>query len=278
MSTWIKLHRKITEWEWYSDINACRVFIHLLIKANRFPGKWKGIDIERGQFITGRTSLSSETSLTEQQIRTALKKLHSTGEISIKSTSKFSIITICNYDNYQDAKCTEQPTDNQQVTSNQPASNQQVTTNKKYKKERKKEEKDFCADPQKDEVQAPKSISKKFIIPSQEEVQKYCLERKNNIDPEAFISHYNSNGWKVGNNPMRCWKSAVITWEKNENNRKPSAGKPIKSNLSPRQQYMQDVGILLENVNAITNDGCPGGSGENVESLPGIRTQRHYRF
>ena len=55
---------------------------------------------------------------------------------------------------------------------------------------------------------------KKFIKPTVEEVKEYCLERKNNIDPEYFIDYYNANGWKVGKNPMKDWKASVRTWER----------------------------------------------------------------
>lgn len=55
---------------------------------------------------------------------------------------------------------------------------------------------------------------KKFIPPSVEEVRKYCQERKNKIDPEAFVDHYLSVGWKVNKNPMKDWKAAVRTWER----------------------------------------------------------------
>ena len=54
--------------------------------------------------------------------------------------------------------------------------------------------------------------------PSLEEVKAYCKERRNLIDPEYWFDHYKSNGWKVGKNPMRDWKAAVRTWEKNRNN------------------------------------------------------------
>lgn len=55
----------------------------------------------------------------------------------------------------------------------------------------------------------------RFIPPTLEEVQAYCKERKNNVDAERFINYYTSNGWKVGKNKMKDWKSAVRTWEKN---------------------------------------------------------------
>lgn len=54
----------------------------------------------------------------------------------------------------------------------------------------------------------------RFKKPTLEEVKQYCLERNNNIDPESFIDYYNSNGWKVGKNPMKDWKATIRTWEK----------------------------------------------------------------
>lgn len=59
------------------------------------------------------------------------------------------------------------------------------------------------------------SKRKLFVKPTLEEVAEYCNERRNGIDPQQFIDHYTSNGWKVGKNPMKDWKAAVRTWEKN---------------------------------------------------------------
>ena len=56
---------------------------------------------------------------------------------------------------------------------------------------------------------------KRFTPPSREEVQAYCIERNNNVDAERFIDYYTSNGWMVGKNHMKDWKSAVRTWERN---------------------------------------------------------------
>lgn len=63
---------------------------------------------------------------------------------------------------------------------------------------------------------------KNFVKPTLEEVKAYCDERKNEIDPEYFIAFYESNGWKVGKNPMKNWKMAITTWEKrNKQNAEP---------------------------------------------------------
>ncbi len=53
----------------------------------------------------------------------------------------------------------------------------------------------------------------RFTIPTVEEIQEYCTARNNTVDPIKFHAHYTANGWRVGKNPMRNWKAAVVTWE-----------------------------------------------------------------
>lgn len=56
---------------------------------------------------------------------------------------------------------------------------------------------------------------KRFKKPTVQEVNEYCIERNNSVNPESFIDFYESNGWKVGKNSMKDWKACVRTWEKN---------------------------------------------------------------
>lgn len=56
---------------------------------------------------------------------------------------------------------------------------------------------------------------KKFVPPTLEQIMEYCSERNNNVDPQKFLNHYQSNGWMVGRNHMKDWKAAVRTWENN---------------------------------------------------------------
>ena len=56
--------------------------------------------------------------------------------------------------------------------------------------------------------------AKRFYPPTIDEVKQYCEERKNNIDPMAFIDFYSSKGWMIGKNRMKDWKAAVRTWER----------------------------------------------------------------
>jgi hypothetical protein len=76
-------------------------------------------------------------------------------------------------------------------------------------------------------ITSTKGKKKVFVPPTVEEVSAYCSERNNSIDPEAFVAFYTSKGWKVGKNPMKDWKSAVITWEKRQKKDRPRTG-PIQ--------------------------------------------------
>ena len=62
---------------------------------------------------------------------------------------------------------------------------------------------------------ADKPQRTRFTPPTLEEVKAYCQERSNGVDAERFVDYYNANGWRVGKNPMKDWKAAVRTWEKN---------------------------------------------------------------
>jgi hypothetical protein len=122
---WIKLHRSILEWEWFSDHNVFRLFTFLLISVNYEEKKWRGFTVSPGELVTSLESLSKKTGLSVQSIRTSLNKLISTGELTNKNYSKFRVITINNFDKYQES------TSN--ITSSQQATNKQLTTTKEYK-------------------------------------------------------------------------------------------------------------------------------------------------
>jgi biotin operon repressor len=124
---YVRLYRSLLNWEWYTDSNTKDVFIHLILTANYEPKKWKGITVERGQRIYSAQKLADELHVSRQTIRTAISHLLSTGEITNCSTSKYSIITIKNYDSYQ--QLTNQSPEIQQ-SSNQPTTNEQPQCNK----------------------------------------------------------------------------------------------------------------------------------------------------
>jgi uncharacterized phage protein (TIGR02220 family) len=120
MEGWIKLHRKIAQWQWASSPNHMSLFMQLLLRANHKPSKWRKETIGSGQLLTGRKQLMDWTGLSEMQIRKCLDDLESTSEIIRKRTAKYSIITIANWKTYQ--------SDNREITVQYPLNNQQTTT------------------------------------------------------------------------------------------------------------------------------------------------------
>jgi predicted DNA binding CopG/RHH family protein len=129
---WIKIHRKLLDWEWKTKPNVLALFIHLLLCANHKENKWNDVLVKRGELITGRKELSKNTGLSEQQTRSALICLKSTKDITIKTTNKYSVITINKYNQYQ--QFNQQL--NQQITNKQPTNNQQITTNNNDKNDK----------------------------------------------------------------------------------------------------------------------------------------------
>lgn len=127
---YVKINRSILDWGWYSDINTRILFIHFLLKANWKEGIFKGINIERGSFVSSVNKLSVETGLTEREVRTAISHLKSTGEVTSKAYSKFTVFTVKNYGLYQ----TSDKQNDEQVTSKRQASDKQVTTIEERKK------------------------------------------------------------------------------------------------------------------------------------------------
>jgi len=124
MEGWISLHRKFLEWEWFSVDEMVKLFLFLLLSANHKNGKWRGINVERGQLITSIKTLHQKTKISQQSIRTCLRRLEKTGEINRQSTNKYSIITVCKYEEYQSTQTTTNKQPNKQSTSNQQTTNQ----------------------------------------------------------------------------------------------------------------------------------------------------------
>jgi hypothetical protein len=133
-NTYIKLFRKILSWEWYKDTNTTRVFLHILLKANYKPSRYKGVEVGAGECVFGRKQWAEELGLSEQQVRTALNHLKSTNEITIRTTNNFSVVKVEKWAFWQieEGGVTNRITN--KLTNNQPTTNQQVTTSKESKK------------------------------------------------------------------------------------------------------------------------------------------------
>ena len=97
----IKIHRSIKSWAWADDPPTMLLWIHILLDANWKDSQWHGMTIPRGSFVTSVSKLATETGLSTKQVRAALDRLCEGGEVGKQTTNKFTIISVCKYDDYQ---------------------------------------------------------------------------------------------------------------------------------------------------------------------------------
>ena len=138
---WIKLFSsKFLNWSWYQDTPVKCLFLHCLLKADHPDTTYKGIQVKSGQFITTIPILSNELGLSEQTVKTALKKLANDLTINRQTTNRYTLITVENWGKYQSDKKTtnrqvtdkqpaKQPTTNRQVTDHQNKNNKNINNN-----------------------------------------------------------------------------------------------------------------------------------------------------
>ena len=219
---YIKLNRKIMEWEWYGNINTCRLFIHMLLRANWKDGRFEGKVIPRGSFVSSLPKLADETSLTIREVRTAISHLKLTGEVTCKTYPKYTVFTVKNYCEYQ-----QRDIQNDSQVTGERHSNDILMTTIEERKNLKKEDTNVS--------------KKKFVLPTVDEVRAYCIDRNNKVDPQAFVDYYTSNGWMVGRNRMKDWKAAVRTWEKNSKQEKGSERKKFDANKGMMRADYGDI-------------------------------------
>ena len=214
---WITIQRQIMDWQWYTDPNTFRLFVHLLLKATHKPVRWRNVELLPGQLITGRKVLAEELQLSEREIRTAFTKLKTTNELSVKTTNKFSIVTVNRWITYQQFKQGERPTER---PTNSQTNDHIQQLNKETRRER-----------------------VKFTPPSLSEIESYfsvkIAEKGLILNPkteaELFESHYGSKNWMVGKNKMVDWKKSVNGWIARKKVNEPP--KPeIKLNINPSWQ------------------------------------------
>lgn len=124
MSGWIKLHRSTQESAIASHPEYLAVWVHLLLRAQYSDSECvigrSVLKLNPGQLVFGRIKFASQVGISEAKVRAALDVMKSLNMITIKSMAKFSIISITNWQKYQD--------DNQQIAAKEPADDQQATS------------------------------------------------------------------------------------------------------------------------------------------------------
>jgi hypothetical protein len=222
MSGFITLHRKLLDWEWYSDINTKTLFIHCLLKANWEDKNWRGIDVKRGSFVTSYDSLSKETKLTIQQIRTSIFKLTKTQEINIQTTNKFTLLTIVKYEDYQSLET--KPTHKQQTNNKQ--TNKQITTTNNINNNNHLTNNN----PKENNIEERKL---KFASTLEVFLPKYGREMLNEF--YKYWTEPNNSNTKFRKELEKTWSAErrLETWSKNKNNFKKEKGSAEKEKEKP---------------------------------------------
>lgn len=128
MERWVKLYESILEWEWNKDPAMMALWTRLLVMAQYRDREYQDMTIKRGQVVTSIRKLAEESGLSVRTVRTCLERLEATHQITRKPTHYSTLITICNYDKYQDKK-------SQSDTPNDTQSDKQTTHQISRKKE-----------------------------------------------------------------------------------------------------------------------------------------------
>lgn len=118
-TTYIKLDRNIVQWGWFKDNNTFKLFVYLLLIANVRDHEFMGFTVHRGEAVCSQGKLASATGLSVQNVRTSLKRLQLTGDITVNQQPKFAIISIPRFDYYQRNQQNKSQSSNSQLTGSQ---------------------------------------------------------------------------------------------------------------------------------------------------------------
>lgn len=183
MGNWIKIDRKIVNWEWYSDIKVTKLWLHILVKANYKDNTWRGITIKRGQLLTSREKLAVGAGISVSAVRRCLNSLQSTNEITIKTTNNYTLITICNYDSYQNIEeFGDQRNDKQTASRTTNETTNETATTKEYKKDKEYKNNSVVVDKAR-EIENFRNE----IYGSQIKLQNACMATR--LDASAFLQY-----------------------------------------------------------------------------------------
>ena len=217
MEGWVTLHRKFLQWEWFGKPEMVQMFIWLLLNASHTDRKWQGQVVKRGQILTTTSKIMEALNLSEQQTRTCIKRLKSTGEITCRSTNKYTIITICNYDRYQ-CEISESNEQNNGQT-NTPATDKQRTNNGHNNnnnviiKQLNNNNISLCTDNAHTREDKERDIIFKIFFLKNFEKPAYEVER--------FYNHYEAQGWERGNGQkIKNRIAAAKAWEQEDKTKK----------------------------------------------------------
>ena len=276
----IKMYRDIWQESWAKNSCTVHLFFWLATNANIEDNECEGFKIQRGQLLTSIRSLSKQTGISEQSVRTALKQLCLTHHLTQSVTQwvtqglthplthSGTLVTICDYDRYsgffnEPNTLSNTPSNTGSNTPSNTQPNNDIRNNKEYKEENKAIViESVVAQPQQTPTQ-PKEKKKRssstFVKPTFEECMAYAQEKGYQWNIERFFNYYESNGWRVGQNPMKNWKAAMRTW----NTKEPQYSQP---NLFPTTTSINNNGLTQYNNGTIQQQFGGGQSYYTKES------------
>ncbi len=237
---WIKLFRSLWDNPVVTvDADHVAVWIWLLCNATHKPHDTifagKRITLQPGQLITGRRKVARETKVDESKVYRILKRFKSEQQIEQRTDRQCSLISILNWDKYQQSEQrNEQRVNNDCTTSEQRVNTKQECKNDKNGKNERS-------------VYGTRTFKK----PSLDDLEAYAAERTAlghvQIDVHRFYDYYNSNGWRVGKNPMKDWKAAYRTWERKEEQDRKGASAPGRPGTTGEFRYMRNGKMVTIN-------------------------------
>lgn len=121
------IHRKITDWEWYKNANTRAVFLHLIFTCNHEAKKFMGETIKPGERVASYATLASELGLSIRSVRTAIKHLKSTNEVTSRTNFQYTVFTVVNYGLYQAKRQAKRQATDKRLTSDCQASDNNGT-------------------------------------------------------------------------------------------------------------------------------------------------------
>lgn len=229
MDGWIKIYRKLKDWEWYQDSNVVHVFIHLLLSAPFADTRKRGTAYKAGQIVTSLVLLAAELDKSYPTILRCIKILTESGAIDTKSTNKKTIITIRNFAKYQQDKAPCYKNDLEQDLEQplyqsleqtleqplQPYYNKNIKNNKNVKN-------NVSA-----EKSAPQPKTAKTIEEREADFMQKVADNGKNIYPDAMLRAFfnywtekNENGRKMRFEKEKVFdiKKRLATWASRESN------------------------------------------------------------
>ena len=188
---------------------------------------------------SGMVYFTREIPYTDQMLSQQFNRPIATVQIALQTFVRFGMIEliddilhISNWEKYQNIDGMEKIREQNRIRKQRERERKRMLTAPEEKNTNELQP-DMSRDMSREVTQQNKNKNKNiyrgtFSPPTADEVRTYCIERKNCVDPEAFIDYYTSNGWMVGKNHMKDWKAAVRTWERKDREREGTTPAPVK--------------------------------------------------